>query len=187
MLPEVGLCTPAMTEISVDLPAPFSRNSTCTSPRRSSSPTSSRATTPGKCLEMRLAARRTGAPASSRAPETWTTVSTTTARGLSLHSEGWLEAVRSQGRVLVERLHIGFVDHIERRTDMLFVRLLLQDAHHLVDRNPALDDGGIGRSGQDRARLDAFIDRRREVIGDHLDLVLQPTVAQQSDRRLSRR
>src|SRR3954447_22019955 len=143
MLPEVGLCTPAMTEMSVDLPAPFSPNSTCTSPRRSSSPTSSSAITPGKCLEMRLAARRTGAPASSRAPETWTTVSTTTARAPSLHSEGWLKAIRSQRRLLLERLHVGFVDHMESGADMLLVRLVLQDAHHLVDRNPALNDGGI--------------------------------------------
>ena len=38
--------------ISVDLPAPFSPSSTCTSPARSSRSTPSSATTPGNCLRM---------------------------------------------------------------------------------------------------------------------------------------
>ncbi len=38
--------------ISVDLPAPFSPSSACTSPRRTSNDTSSLATTPGNSLRM---------------------------------------------------------------------------------------------------------------------------------------
>src|SRR5689334_20776688 len=38
--------------ISVDLPAPFSPRSACTSPRRTSNDTSSLATTPGNSLRM---------------------------------------------------------------------------------------------------------------------------------------
>ena len=45
--PEVGTLAPAKSEISVDLPAPFSPNSTCTSPARSSKSTPSSASTPG--------------------------------------------------------------------------------------------------------------------------------------------
>ena len=46
--PVVGLIWPLMIFISVDLPAPFSPHSACTSPRRSSKSTPSSASTPGK-------------------------------------------------------------------------------------------------------------------------------------------
>src|SRR5690606_27279836 len=41
---------PAIMLMMVDLPAPFSPNSTCTSPGRNSKPTPSSARTPGNCL-----------------------------------------------------------------------------------------------------------------------------------------
>ena len=45
--PLVGVLAPASSEISVDLPAPFSPNNTCTSPERNSRSTPSSASTPG--------------------------------------------------------------------------------------------------------------------------------------------
>ncbi len=53
---------PETSEISVDLPAPFSPNSTCTSPRRKSKSTSISASTPGKRLEMFFRTRISWAP-----------------------------------------------------------------------------------------------------------------------------
>src|SRR5215475_6373224 len=59
--------------ISVDLPAPFSPSSACTSPRRTSNETSSFATTPGNTLRMprisRTSSSLTGVDAIARRRE----------------------------------------------------------------------------------------------------------------------
>src|SRR5687768_5725384 len=62
MVPEEGLSAPETREMSVDLPAPFSPNSTCTSPRLRSKSTSMNASTPGKRLEMFFRTRISPAP-----------------------------------------------------------------------------------------------------------------------------
>src|SRR3954453_7046190 len=52
MPPASGCWMPARIRTSVDLPAPFSPSRACTSPGSSSSRTSSRASTPGNCLQI---------------------------------------------------------------------------------------------------------------------------------------
>ena len=78
------------------------------------------------------------------------------------------------------------VDHVQRRPDVLQIVLALEDAHRLVDRDAALDHGGIGGRCEDLAAPDALIHARREVVGDDLDVFLEPARAQQAGRRLGR-
>jgi hypothetical protein len=63
--PSLGRCTPATIWIRVDFPAPFSPNSTWTSPARTSKLTRSSASVPGNCFEMRSRRSSTGTPEAS--------------------------------------------------------------------------------------------------------------------------
>ena len=75
MVPPSGACTPAMILIRVDLPAPFSPSSACTSPGWTSKSTSLSTRTPAKDLETPrsetsalIGAHRSAMPARARHP-----------------------------------------------------------------------------------------------------------------------
>ena len=70
---------------------------------------------------------------------------------------------------------------------MLEVRLALKNAHSLVNGDPSLHDCRVGRRRHYAARLYILIDARREVIGDHLNLVREIAFAKKLDGGLSGR
>src|SRR5260221_3403452 len=193
MTPAVGRCTPARVWMSVDLPAPFSPNSTWTSPMRRSKSTASSATTPGKCL-LRPSARNN----SSYWAAEWTAGSVSSGvvnndkrrpptRPRSIAVETRLQVLRRQGGGVGERVHVALVDHVDLRPDMLQIRLALEDTHRLVDGDTPLDHRRVRRRRHHPPPLDVLVDAGREVIGDDLDLVGEVALAQQLDRRLGRR
>src|SRR3989454_175913 len=177
---------PATILMSVDLPAPFSPKSTCTSPGRRSKSTWSSACTPGNHLLSPRRRSSGGASATSvDAPRCSPLLPGTCP--LLVHAEGRLEVRRRQRRLVVERVDVGLVDHVDRWSGVLRVRLVLQDSHGLVDRDPALDHRRVRGRGQDGPPLDVLIDAGCEVVRQHLDLVRLTGVAQSLRRRLSGR
>src|SRR2546422_7723408 len=119
---------PATILMSVDLPAPFSPKSTCTSPGRRSKSTWSSACTPGNHLLSPRRRSSGGASATSvDAPRCSPLLPGTCP--LLVHAEGRLEVRRRQRRLVVERVDVGLVDHVDRWSGVLRVRLV---QHQLV-------------------------------------------------------
>ena len=88
--PASGSIAPVRILIRVDLPAPFSPSSPCTSARRTSRSTPSRASTPGNRLVRPRMWRITGPRASARVASAWTLPSSA-----ALNSEASRSAERS--------------------------------------------------------------------------------------------
>src|SRR5215469_3718805 len=131
--------------ISVDLPAPFSPSSACTSPRRTSNDTSSLATTPGNSLRM------------PRISRTSSSLALTAVDAIARRREGEIESPSRRGRqsLAAERRW-----RLERAGDDL--RLVLV---HGVD--PRLRHRRADRADADAAVLQVQGDVRaaREVTG----------------------
>src|ERR1700739_1996812 len=135
-----------MMLISVDLPAPFSPNSTWTSPRRKSKSTPSSAITPGNRFEIFDSSRRRSkvSRAASAARDALlsatavigATVSHAFLRQSRLHGIDGLEVGRSEHETEIDLVHIALGDHVGDRLGALHIGLLFQDA-----------DGGIDGAG----------------------------------------
>src|ERR1700746_3743032 len=133
-VPVSGGKVPAMMLISVDLPAPFSPNSTWTSPRRRSKSTPSSAITPGKRLEMLVSSRRRllVSRAASAARDSllsataviWATVSHTLHRSRRLHRVHGLEVGWRQHEAHVDLVEVALGDHVGDRFGALHIVFL---------------------------------------------------------------
>src|SRR4051812_39506884 len=117
-----------MTLISVDLPAPFSPNSTWISPCARSKLTPSSACTPGKRFEISMASRSlwalvwislpeaTGGPdAAGASVDASAPMSAPDARALLLDGEDWLEVGWSESEVQLDLRQGLLGDHVRNR------------------------------------------------------------------------
>src|SRR6185437_13601880 len=151
--------------ISVDLPAPFSPSSACTSPRRTSRETSSLATTPGNSLRMpRISRTRSSLTAAMLLRNRRRTGNSPALRGSSLLSERrrWDEPAGDHVRlVLVHRRdprlrHLradlahadAAVLQVEQDVAATLERALRHRGHHVVDA----DIGLLQRAREDVLR-----------------------------------
>src|SRR5215831_16289103 len=133
--------------IKVDLPAPFSPNSTWTSPARRSKSTSFSANTPGKCLEIPVISRRRSpwAACAVRGVVAWPLSIMTIppilfriSRSRSrLDGEHRLEICRRQDKAEIDLIHIVLSDHVGNRLGALHIGLLFEHAHSGIDRDAA--------------------------------------------------
>src|SRR6516164_8795064 len=131
-----------MMLISVDLPAPFSPNSTWTSPRRRSKSTPSSAITPGKRLEILVSSRRrllvSRAASAARASllsataVIRATVSHALHQSRRLHGVDGLEVGRCEHEAHVDLVDVALGDHVGDRLGALHIIFLLQNANRSV-------------------------------------------------------
>src|ERR1700722_18560090 len=191
--PSVGRCTPARIWISVDLPAPFSPNKTWTSPGLRSKSMPAGASPAGNCID-RPRARKTGVGASA-APTLSAGANVAAANSIyasqinpaSVDRENRLPVRGGERRRVVERIDVRLVDHVDLRPDMLEIELAFEDAHRLIDRDASLHHCGIRRRRHYPAGFDVVVNARREVIGQHLDLVREVALAQELHGGFGRR
>src|SRR5690348_8232535 len=136
-----------MMLISVDLPAPFSPNSACTSPSARSKSTLSRAVVPAKRLVIpRSDSIIAGRPARGRAGgRRWWPAS----RDASLDVELRLVVARRQDLVDVDRLQRLVGDQVGRHAELGLERLLLERADREVDADAAHHHRILGREPED--------------------------------------
>src|SRR5215471_17571928 len=123
-----------MMLISVDLPAPFSPNSTWTSPRRRSKSTPSRATTPGNRFEILVSSRSTSLPSQVASATRDTSLVSTAAIGATLsrlslrsrrlHGIDRLEVRWSEHKAHIDLVEIALGDHVGDRHGTLYIVLL---------------------------------------------------------------
>src|SRR5687768_1509889 len=141
-VPASGRSAPVMTLISVDLPAPFSPHSACTSPARRSNETPSSALTPGKCLVIdRSSSSATG----GEAGRLLGFLVDVLALVVAVLDDGGVEVrLVDRDRVQQDARHVlpAVVDRARRLGD----RFLLRELHREV--------GGLGGE-----RLDRLVDR----------------------------
>src|SRR4051812_21135136 len=151
--PASGRWTPEIVLISVDLPAPFSPSSACTSPARTSKLTPFSARTPGKRLEMPRSSRKGGALVIL--PGQYYRASRRSTRRRGLREQVFLDLripefpehvvdevvvnVDEQHRRGEEEEHLPRVERAERGVDLV---------RHELEGHPAGDDDG---DGEDRA------------------------------------
>src|SRR5262245_4959417 len=192
-----------MTLIKVDLPAPFSPNTTCTSPRRTSKSTPLSATTPGKRFVIARSSRMTLRLLPAVALTLGMTVSDSKggaapakrARHAALRAASYLDLeapVDGKDRLEARRCKRRGVDEallqvvvltgprtaqkLHRRSDASEAAvqgLVLQQPNGLIDRHPRLDHRLVIAGAGDLAGPHRRVDLRNDVVGDHLDLVLK--------------
>src|SRR6266446_8640003 len=84
-------------------------------------------------------------------------------------AEDRAEARRRQARAHVEAADVVAVDEQHRRTNVLEMIPLLQDAHRKVDGELRLTSRLVSGGAHDGAALDAAIHSWAEVVREHLD------------------
>src|SRR5262249_22129071 len=180
-----------MMLISVDLPAPFSPNSTCTSPRRRSKSTPSSATTPGNRFEILESSRRRSlvSRAASAARDSllsataaiWATVSHAFDQSRRLHGIDGLEVGRRKHETHVDLVNVALGDHVGDSLRALDVVLLFQNADGRVDRDAALHHRILRGEAEDLALVEG-IEHRLVLVGGHDQHVLLAGLRDGADR-----
>src|SRR6516162_1420043 len=101
------------------------------------------------------------------------------ARRGSIDGENRFPVRWSQRRGIIKRVDVGLVDHVDLRSNVLKVWLSFENAHGLINRDPALDDSRIGGRCHHATRLDVFVHSRCEVVRDYFDLIGQIAFAEE--------